>query len=152
MRDRIEDVAELAAYFLEKVPNEDGGRSLRVAPDALRLLMGHSWPGNVRELENLCRRAATMGTTDRMTAALIGPWLNPVSKVSTDLGALRDGRMLEDMERHLVERTLARFNGHRAKSAKALGMGIRTLGMKLKQWREDDASHAGVLVAAGAGS
>lgn len=152
LRDRVEDIPELAAYFLDKVPNEDGGRAMRVTPDALRLLTAHSWPGNVRELENLCRRAATMGTTDRMTADLIGPWLNPISKISTDLGALRDGRMLEDMERHLVERTLARFNGHRAKSAKALGMGVRTLGMKLKQWREEDASQTGVLVGAGTGS
>ncbi|MCH7924566.1 MAG: hypothetical protein IIC51_03435, partial [Planctomycetes bacterium] len=152
LRDHLEDIPELAAYFLDKVPGEDGGRAMHVAPDALRILMAHSWPGNVRELENLCRRAATMGTTDRMTADLIGPWLNPISNISTDLGALRDGRMLEDMERHLVERTLARFNGHRAKSAKALGMGVRTLGMKLKQWREEDASQTGVLVGAGTAS
>ena len=149
LRERVEDIPELAKYFLEKILKEDGGRAMHATPDALRLLMGHPWPGNIRELENLCRRAATMGTTDRMTADLIGPWLNPISKISTDLGALRDGRMLEDMERHLVERTLARFNGHRAKSAKALGMGIRTLGMKLKQWREEDASQTGELVGAG---
>ncbi|MCH9034728.1 MAG: sigma-54-dependent Fis family transcriptional regulator [Planctomycetes bacterium] len=152
LRDHLEDIPELAAYFLDKVPGEDGGRAMHVAPDALRILTAHSWPGNVRELENLCRRAATMGTTDRMTADLIGPWLNPISTISTDLGALRDGRMLEDMERHLVERTLARFNGHRAKSAKALGMGVRTLGMKLKQWREEDSSQSGVLVGAGSES
>ena len=52
-------------------------------------------------------------------------------------GALREGRMLEDMERKLIERMLAKFGGHRAKTAKALGMGVRTLGMKLKQWREE---------------
>ena len=48
--------------------------------------------------------------------------------------------MLEDLERRLIEQTLGRFNGHRAKSAKALGMGVRTLGMKLKQWREEKES------------
>jgi len=90
LRDHLEDIPELAAYFLDKVPSEDGGRAMHVAPDALRILTAHSWPGNVRELENLCRRAATMGTTDRMTADLIGPWLNPISTISTDLGALRD--------------------------------------------------------------
>ena len=45
--------------------------------------------------------------------------------------------MLEDMERNLIEQTLIRFNGHRAKTAKALGIGLRTLGMKLKRWREE---------------
>jgi DNA-binding NtrC family response regulator len=48
--------------------------------------------------------------------------------------------MLEDMERRLIERTLKQFNGHRAKSAQTLGMGVRTLGLKLKQWREQDAT------------
>ena len=59
--------------------------------------------------------------------------------------------MLQDMERRLVERTLARFNGHRAKSAKALGMGIRTLGMKLKQWREEDVSEQSLMAGVAAG-
>ena len=53
LRDRVEDIPELAAYFLEKVPNEDGGRAMRVAPDAMRLLMGHSWPGIKLALDNL---------------------------------------------------------------------------------------------------
>ncbi len=54
------------------------------------------------------------------------------------------------MERQLIERTLSRFNGHRVKTAKALGMGVRTLGMKLKQWREEAAEHGSILVGAGA--
>lgn len=66
-------------------------------------------------------------------------------------GTLRDGRMLEDMERQLIERTLTRFSGHRAKSAKALGMGVRTLGMKLKQWREEAGEHVPTLVESSAG-
>ena len=48
--------------------------------------------------------------------------------------------MIEDAERQLIERVLARQGGHRAKTAKALGIGVRTLGMKLKQWREEAAS------------
>ena len=48
---------------------------------------------------------------------------------------------MADMERRLIERTLKLHSGHRVKSAKALGMGVRTLGMKLKQWREEDADN-----------
>jgi DNA-binding NtrC family response regulator len=106
----------------------------------------YSWPGNVRELENICRRAATLCPGDVMTADLIEPWLAGSCESLEGVGPLREGRMLQDMERHLVERTLSRFNGHRAKSAKALGMGVRTLSMKLKQWREEAAAQA---VAAG---
>jgi DNA-binding NtrC family response regulator len=68
---------------------------------------------------------------------LIEPWLRRSATEMEGLGPLREGRMLADMERKLIERTLQRFNGHRVRTAKALGMGVRTLGMKLKQWRTE---------------
>ncbi len=49
----------------------------------------------------------------------------------------RDGSILADAERDLIMKTLSRFSGHREKSARALGIGLRTLGLKLKKWRED---------------
>jgi DNA-binding NtrC family response regulator len=54
------------------------------------------------------------------------------------------------MERQLIERMLARYSGHRVKTAKALGMGVRTLGMKLKQWRDEGHEHGRILVGVGA--
>jgi len=113
--------------------------------------MAYGWPGNVRELENFCRRAATLSSGGFIDAELIDSWLRTEPAVGSEMGSLREGRMLEDMERQLIERTLARFSGHRVKTAKALGMGVRTLGMKLKQWREEAAEHGTVLVAAGMG-
>ena len=70
----------------------------------------------------------------------MGPWRGPGGVKREGLTSLRDGRMVEGMERQLIERTLQRFEGNRAKTAKALGMGVRTLGMKLKQWREEAAA------------
>ena len=140
LRERFEDIGELAESFLAEAAKQDGGLAKRLASDAVTLLTSHSWPGNVRELENLCRRAATLTQSAVITASLLEPWLRPGTKCIDGIGTLREGRMLQDMERQLIERTLAQFNGHRAKSAKALGMGVRTLGMKLKQWREDDAA------------
>ena len=151
LRERIEDIPELVEYFLEQAAREDGGPAKRFAPRALSVLAGHSWPGNIRELENLCRRAATLTTTDTITADLVEPWISGGTKALDGLSTLREGRMLQDMERQLIERTLAQFNGHRAKSAKALGMGVRTLGMKLKQWREEDAAQQQTMATAGVG-
>ncbi|MFQ5461714.1 MAG: sigma-54-dependent transcriptional regulator [Phycisphaerae bacterium] len=139
LRERIDDIDELVRHFLTRSRRRAEAGALRVSAPAMALLKGYQWPGNVRELENLCERASTLCAGDTMTAALIEPWLSASSRVD-GFGPLRDGRMLEDMERHLIERTLARHNGHRAKSAKALGMGVRTLSMKLKQWREQSAA------------
>ncbi len=46
------------------------------------------------------------------------------------------GRALEDIEREAIVKTLQRFNGHRQRTAQALGIGVRTLGLKLKKWKE----------------
>jgi len=116
----------------------------------MRLLEGYRWPGNVRELENICRRAVTLCNGDTISAKLLQPWLDVVPDERDPFGSLRDGRMLEDMERKLIERMLARFNGHRAKTAGALGMGVRTLGMKLKQWRDEAAQEDGQVASVSA--
>ncbi len=137
LRERSEDIPELVAHFLDRAVVQDGSEPVTVDPEAMTLLVDYHWPGNVRELENLCRRAATLCDSGAVAASLIEPWLRPNASARDGFGSLRDGRMLQDMERRLIERTLQRFSGHRAKTAKALGMGIRTLGMKLKQWREE---------------
>jgi len=46
------------------------------------------------------------------------------------------GRTLEEIERDIIVRTLGRFNGHRQKTARSLGIGVRTLGLKLKKWKD----------------
>lgn len=148
LRDRAEDILELAEYFLKQCAAREGAKKLEITKAAAAQMKEYNWPGNVRELENLCRRAATLCTGDTLTTELIAPWLSTATPALGGLGTLRDGRMLEDMERSLIERTLARFNGHRAKTAKALGMGVRTLGMKLKQWREE-VDRQGALVGVG---
>ena len=140
LRARAEDIPVLVDHFVREAAIQDGLPAVSVTPGALELLMAYEWPGNVRELQNICRRAVTLCGDSTIAAALIEPWLRPVSPALDGMGPLRDGRMLEDMERRLIERTLQRFNGHRAKTAGALGMGVRTLGLKLKMWRDEAAS------------
>lgn len=59
-------------------------------------------------------------------------------------GVAVDGRQLEDIEREAIVRTLNRFNGHRQRTAQALGIGVRTLGLKLKKWKELQLVEAGL--------
>jgi DNA-binding NtrC family response regulator len=69
LRDRLEDVPELAAHFLARFAAEEGRRINGVAKDALQLLVGYNWPGNVRQLENAMFRAVVLADDSQLTVA-----------------------------------------------------------------------------------
>ncbi|HRD78182.1 MAG TPA: sigma-54 dependent transcriptional regulator [Hyphomicrobiaceae bacterium] len=69
LRDRIEDVPELARHFLARFAAEEGKRIAAIAPTALELLMSYSWPGNVRQLENAIFRAVVLAEGSELTIA-----------------------------------------------------------------------------------
>jgi len=132
-----EDIECLCDYFLRRIADREG-RPLRIlSKDAQEMLKDYNWPGNVRELENLTERISILGTAEVITAEMIEGWLgasasrNPNEQQTTTEGELQS---LADMERELIARTLDQLNGHRKKTAEALGIGVRTLGMKIKQW------------------
>jgi len=77
-----------------------------------------------------------------LRAALIEPWLKNKPLGSAETLA---GKPLADIEKQVILSTLQQFKGHRLKTAGALGIGVRTLGIKLKRWKEE-----GELVDAGA--
>ena len=104
------------------------------------LLVSYHWPGNVRELENIITRISVLGTSAAVTADELRRWLVDGKRADrafeSDDGAhtLPVGLSLEEMERRLIEATLEQFGGHREKAAKALGIGVRTLSGKLRQY------------------
>jgi DNA-binding NtrC family response regulator len=139
LRDRREDIHELVEHFLQRIARREGSEPKRIAFQALKAMENYHWPGNVRELQNVCERAVVLSQNAEIDAALIEPWLASDMRIENLSRPLRPGHMMEDMQRCLIEQTLVRFNGHREKTAKALGIGVRTLGMKLKRWREEAA-------------
>jgi DNA-binding NtrC family response regulator len=240
LRERLEDVRELAPHFVARVAAREGRPAPEIAASAMDLLLSYQWPGNVRELQNLCERAVVLCDGDVITADLLRSWLQrgasqpriaapvlaapsaaapavepprapaspavnaalverkatpgtmslaPVAPAepqpmpavtvrSVSLGgsgepvgvgvaataratatahaseravvggiapaAGTDGmhivvdepRPLEDIEREIIISTLLRYNGHRQRTAQSLGIGVRTLGLKLKKWKE----------------
>jgi len=142
LREHREDIPDLVSHFLERIGQRDCRPALRVPARTLEVLTAYHWPGNVRELLNVCERAAVLCTGPDLSASVVEPWLAGIGAQETPLTKFRMGHLMEDMERDLIERTLKHFNGHRQKTAKALGIGVRTLGMKLKRWREEAAARA----------
>ncbi|MBI4578512.1 MAG: sigma-54-dependent Fis family transcriptional regulator, partial [Planctomycetes bacterium] len=140
VRERRDDIALLVDHFLSRAATRAGRPRLRVGEGAMDLLMDYDWPGNVRELENLCERASVLVIDGVLTRDMLAPWLNGIERTEAMDGVFRKGHLLEDMERHVIERTLRECQGHRVRTAATLGIGVRTLGLKLKQWREEAAA------------
>jgi two-component system response regulator HydG len=140
LRERREDLPLLLDHFLGRVMVREGHERPRFAREAMALLADYAWPGNVRELQNLCERLGVLEAGRDVEPDLVRPLLvGPLKSASAPAEGLRyrEGHILEDSEQQLILSTLERFNGHREKSARALGIGLRTLGLKLKKWREE---------------
>ena len=136
LRQRPDDVPELIDHFLRRCAQRLGRDPCTLEPAAGELLANYHWPGNVRELENLVTRASVLGTGGPITADQLRRWLIAGEEPGED-GQSADvpvGLSLHEMERKLIEATLEHFDGHRAKTAEALGIGVRTLSGKLRQY------------------
>ena len=157
LREHIDDLPDLLDHFLHQVARREGKPVKSFEPPAIELLSQYGWPGNVRELQNICERASVLTPDDRIKASLVGPWLGGVSGATAPAkrpaamiepapleggdvdcpGIICNGNLtLQDVEREAIVATLGRHGGHRQRSAAALGIGIRTLGLKLKKWKE----------------
>ncbi|MBN2022571.1 MAG: sigma-54-dependent Fis family transcriptional regulator [Pirellulales bacterium] len=140
LRDRAEDVPELVDFFLAQAAARLGREACELTPGVYDLLAGYGWPGNVRELENLITRTSVLAMDRRVDADQFRRWLavdpavSSAAQTETSDGAIGVGMSLEQTERKLIEATLERFDGHRAKTAQALGIGVRTLSGKLRQY------------------
>jgi transcriptional regulator with GAF, ATPase, and Fis domain len=136
LRERREDIPALIEHFLggcaERLGREPGG----LEPAALDLLVQYHWPGNVRELENIITRASVLGSGQPIAADPLRRWLlvDPNQTSQATSGNMTVGMSLEEMERKLIEATLDHYGGHRVNTAKALGIGVRTLSGKLRQY------------------
>ena len=154
LRQRREDIPELVDYFLERSARRLGRPACRFEPSAIELLTQYHWPGNVRELENIATRASILHEGRPMSASELRRWLMPPgldaaagASAAPPTPELAVGVSLEEMERRLIEATLEHFGGHRQRTAEALGIGVRTLSGKLRQYgyapREKSFSRAG---------
>ena len=136
LRQRRDDIPELIHYFLEHSARRLQRDPCILEPPAMELLMHYDWPGNVRELENIITRASVLNSGAPITRDELARWLAvaPDGAEASASPHLPMGLSLEEMERQMIEATLQRFGGHRARTAKALGIGVRTLSGKLRQY------------------
>ncbi|HVC00903.1 MAG TPA: sigma-54 dependent transcriptional regulator [Steroidobacteraceae bacterium] len=146
LRERPEDVPELAKSILRRLGRRMKMTPPALAPDALRALETYEFPGNVRELENILERAITLSTTGEIriediqlrpkaSAAAGGNVLGAVPGPGAGgaPGAAPLGDHLEDIERDAIVKALERTRFNKTAAAKMLGMSFRALRYRIKK-------------------
>jgi DNA-binding NtrC family response regulator len=148
LRERPADILVLARHFAQRFATENNLSSLRMSADAERAIAAHPWPGNVRELENTMHRAVLLSDGDKIDAEALsfnGGQNTAASQPNIDDDAMNDsletasfiGRTVADVERELIIDTLQHCYGNRTHAAGILGISIRTLRNKLRQYGDD---------------
>ena len=153
LAERPQDIAVLARHFAGKYATANALPFRPLSDEALAALQAYPWPGNVRELENAIHRAVLLAAGPRIEAdaILLPGGSRRTSPGESDGAASLVGRTVADVERDLIIDTLRHCFGNRTHAATILGISIRTLRNKLKQYTDEgvDVPAAGLRADAG---
>ena len=135
LRKRKGDIPLLASHFLKKFSGDNGKEMKRISEQTLSLLQKYDWKGNVRELENTIERAVLLGSGEVLLPKHL--FLEKSEVSSQQPIPLKVGLSLKEMEKQLIFKTLKEVNDNRTRAAKLLGISIRTLRNKLREYKDN---------------
>ena len=163
LRERPEDITLLAEHFLQEICEREG-QTRRFSREALARLCRHDWPGNVRELRNIVQRAYVMAQDELIEDACVPPARNDHDSAHTEPRAganaglisasnggsnnasaqsgvapritFEIGTALSEVERQITLATLAYYGRHKERTAAALGVSLKTLYNRLKEYAD----------------
>jgi transcriptional regulator with PAS, ATPase and Fis domain len=162
LRERPEDIADLARFFLEKYSEENRRDPPDLTTEVHKALLAHDWPGNVRELENYIERAVVLCRDNVITPDLLAPpnrpsdrWrpgrsrsgdvkslIQQLVRVAIQSQLAEDGKLYDGLvggvERELIEQVLQENGDVQVKAAARLGINRNTLHQKVSKFAKDD--------------
>ncbi|MDX1481005.1 MAG: sigma-54 dependent transcriptional regulator [Woeseiaceae bacterium] len=133
LRKRGNDIDLLAQHFLRQL-NDARGTNKAFTDAALTRLHAHPWPGNVRELRHTVQRCFLLAEDDAIEVQIENE-----AELTKDISGLAPGRSIADVEKDLILRTLEYFDGDKKATAESLGVSVKTLYNRLKQYGADGA-------------
>ncbi len=137
LRERKGDIPLLVEHFLEKYCRQNNQDKKKISDAAMAQLVNKEWKGNIRELENSIERAVLISS---------GPKLMPEHLILDSVAAedqsrpefpMKAGVTVREMEKQLINKTLEEVNDNRTRAAELLGISIRTLRNKLREYKEE---------------
>jgi len=133
LRDKVSDIPLLVEHFVEKYTKENNKQIDGVTPNALAAMMTYRWPGNVRELENMVERAVVM-CNEKTIGRRHFPVVTDTRNAGLDEIPPIPGSSLQEIERYSIQKTLEAVGGNRTRAAEILGISLRKIQYKLKEY------------------
>jgi DNA-binding NtrC family response regulator len=147
LRQREEDIPILSEALIGDMNKKHGTRVTELSPEVLQVLRRHNWPGNVRELRNVLERAAILAREGTLNVAHLPSSLGHglVSKASADIDSsewvrLPVGTSVSEAEKALIQLTLQHTKNNKTRAAEILGISLKTLFNKLKEYGASESS------------
>jgi len=137
LREHKEDLPLLVDHLLEEISKKHGKKVAGVGADTMELFKSYPWPGNVRELRNVLERAAIASDRGTISRQHLPPDFGHAPAVATGgLDGVRFpvGTTVDEAERELIRQTLAATNQNKTRAAQLLGISLKTLHNKLKEY------------------
>ena len=155
LRDRPEDIPLLTKHFCAELEGQSG-RGKAVAPETIDALRKYSWPGNVRQLRSALQRAFVMAdgevTPECLPAVVTAGGAGSVRGAergadgdSDEIVRVNVGTSIADAERRLIEATLKHSSGDKRKAAEILGVSLRTLYNRLREYEQPEGAEPSEL-------
>ncbi len=137
LREHKEDISLLIEHMLRDINAKHGKHVRGVGAEVMDIFMSHTWPGNIRELRNALERAAIVCDRDLIGRThLPGEFGKSLAKAPSDLSSMRFpiGTTVDAIERELILQTLQATGNNKTRAAELLGISLKTLHNKLKEY------------------
>ena len=137
LRERKGDVALLAEHFLEKYCRLNNLSKKKISDAAMAQLVNNEWKGNIRELENSIERAVLIGNGTELLSEHLFLDAPATASLSPSTISVQAGMTVREMEKQLITKTLKEVKDNRTHAAELLGISIRTLRNKLREYKQE---------------
>jgi DNA-binding NtrC family response regulator len=137
LRERSGDIPLLVTHFIEKFCQMNQRENLKISDATLARLAAKQWNGNIRELENTIERAVLICNGPEILPEQLFMGSADTENQSTSTIAIQAGMTVREMEKKLITKTLQDVDDNRTRAAELLGISIRTLRNKLKEYKQE---------------
>ena len=147
LRDRTTDIPALVQFFVDRYTRKNNKLIRWIRPAVIRLLSQYEWPGNIRELENVIERSIVLAEGGILEISHLPAQFHPHDEAEE---ISFPGSSLKQIERFAIERTLDHTGGNRTRAARMLGISVRKLQYKLKDYAAIDKAESAEMRRGGA--